>query len=967
MTKNRIIAMLLAAVLVLSFVVVPDAVNAAGEYTVKLSDASGNSVVTAQAGDTVTLKLSIENNPGIIAVGVTLAYPQGLSLTKAEVNANDMMTMYMQYKFIPSFTNSETYNTNPYLVWMNQATGTTEKKLVTYNGNFCDVTFKIADDAQPGDYKITLAAPADKNTTAGVDGSGVILNNTNTPITNVAVVDCTIRIESDECAHQWGAWTDKPGEAADCENPGKQVRECGLCHETEEKDVPAKQHSFTNYTETTGATCITNAKETATCDNGCGETDEREVANSATGEHSFQGQPYISNNDATCLADGTHYRECSVDGCNAKEAATQDVGSKLEHSYTGTALTYPATEANCHAPATYYHVCVNGCGGQGTMTFEHGSINASNHDGETQLRGAEPATEEAPGYTGDLWCLGCNTIIEPGSPIDQLDHTHNMVKTTANGKTCTTNGNIEYYTCTKCNKLYNDENGTLELQLADTVIPASHELTRTAAQGNSCTEPGNIEYYSCSVCSKKFTDAAGTNEVADVTIPAAGHNMNRTAPAAPDCTNTGNYEYYTCQTCHKLYEDAQGNTETNATAVIRPATGHAMEHVMAKGKGCTTDGNIEHYACDTCNKLYADIQGNTQLQPEDVVIPAGHELTRTATQGNSCTEPGNIEYYSCSVCSKKFTDAAGTNEVADVTIPAAGHNMNRTAPAAPDCTNTGNYEYYTCQTCHKLYEDAQGNTETNATAVIRPATGHAMEHVMAKGKDCTTDGNIEHYVCDTCNKLYADIQGATELQPEDVVIPAGHELTKTPAQGNSCTTGGNIEYYTCSVCEKIYSDAEATTEITEDDIAVDAKGHLIGKVEAKPAGCTDDGHIEHYACSNGCGELYADAEGTEKLEAADVVIEAKGHNLTKHEAVAATTDKEGNILYYTCDTCEKLLAEDKETVIEAEDTVVPKLPTPEAETPAAGDNFDVSLCIAFMLLACLSLALTVVVRKKTIR
>ena len=58
-------------------------------------------------------------------------------------------------------------------------------------------------------------------------------------------VGCTLRIEP-PCAHEWGQWTDKPGYEADCDTPGKQIRECGLCHEIEEKDVSAEGHSFTS-------------------------------------------------------------------------------------------------------------------------------------------------------------------------------------------------------------------------------------------------------------------------------------------------------------------------------------------------------------------------------------------------------------------------------------------------------------------------------------------------------------------------------------------------------------------------------------------------------------------------------------------------------------------------------------------------------------------------------------------------
>lgn len=967
MMKKKIIAMLLAAVLILSVVVVPaPTAAAAGEYTAKLSNANGDSVIVVEPGQTVTLTLSLENNPGFLGFGATLNLPEGVSLTAAP--AFDLIKFVMETGTAPQTTTSPDLTSNPYRMLVTFGTGTAANKLVKMQGAIATVTVKIADNAAAGDYPIALNLLASENFYAEVDASEKIIPGSFLYFDSaMQAVGCTLRIEP-PCAHEWGQWTDKPGYEADCDTPGKQIRECGLCHEIEEKDVSAKGHSFTTYTETTPATCITNAKETATCDYGCGETDEREVANSATpDQHSFQGQPYIPNNDATCTANGTQYRVCAVPGCGAKETAVEIPNSKLDHAYTGTDLTYPATEANCHAAATYYYVCVNGCNGQGTTTFPYGSVNANNHDGDTERRNAEPATEEAPGYTGDLYCLGCNTMIEEGEPIDQLDHTHAMQKTAAHGKTCTEPGNIEYYTCTKCHKIYNDEQGTTELQLADTVIPASHELTKTQANPNSCTEPGNIEYYTCSVCTKKFSDAAGTNEVTNVVIPAAGHDMTKTGAAAPDCVNSGNYEYYTCNTCHKLFEDVNGNTETNETAVFRPATGHDMNHVLARGKTCTTNGNIEHYECNTCHKLYADQQGTTELQPADVTILASHELTLVPAEPNSCTEPGNVKHYHCSVCLKNFSDEAGTNELATVVVPAAGHDMTRTGAAAPDCVNSGNYEYYTCQTCHKLFEDVNGNTETNETAVFRPATGHDMQKTEAQPNGCTQPGNIEYYTCLTCNKLYKDAQGVEQIQQQDTVIPAAHKLDKTVKNPATCTEPGNIEYYTCSVCQKLYKEAEATNEITLAETVIAALGHQIGKVEAKPADCTEQGNIEHYACSNGCGELYADAAGTQKLEAKDVFQDALGHDLIEHKAVAATVEAEGNILHYECKTCKKLFAEDKKTVIEEKDTVIPKLPKPESATPAAGDTFDVSLCVAVMLLACLCLALTVVIRKKTTR
>lgn len=96
-----------------------------------------------------------------------------------------------------------------------------------------------------------------------------------------------------------------------------------------------------------------------------------------------------------------------------------------------------------------------------------------NHIGGTEIRNAKVATEEEEGYTGDTYCLGCYQKIADGEVIKKLDHTHSMTKTEAKAATCTTDGNVEYYTCVKCGKYYTDESGTNEISFADTTIAAT--------------------------------------------------------------------------------------------------------------------------------------------------------------------------------------------------------------------------------------------------------------------------------------------------------------------------------------------------------------------------------------------------------------------------------------------------------------------------------------------------------------
>lgn len=50
-----------------------------------------------------------------------------------------------------------------------------------------------------------------------------------------------------------------------------------------------------------------------------------------------------------------------------------------------------------------------------------------------------------------------------------------------------------------------------------------HKLTHHELKAATCTEAGNIEYWQCSVCNKLFSDEAATKEITDATslvIPA---------------------------------------------------------------------------------------------------------------------------------------------------------------------------------------------------------------------------------------------------------------------------------------------------------------------------------------------------------------------------------------------------------------------------------------------------------------
>ena len=86
--------------------------------------------------------------------------------------------------------------------------------------------------------------------------------------------------------------------------------------------------------------------------------------------------------------------------------------------------------------------------------------------------------------------------------------------------TCTEHG----YTTHKCSLC----NSIVKVYKDDVLKP--HTLTHHALKDATCTEAGNIEYWQCSGCNKLFSDEATTKEITDaasLVIPAKGHKFDR--------------------------------------------------------------------------------------------------------------------------------------------------------------------------------------------------------------------------------------------------------------------------------------------------------------------------------------------------------------------------------------------------------------------------------------------------------
>ena len=161
---------------------------------------------------------------------------------------------------------------------------------------------------------------------------------------------------------------------ATCTGKGVRTYTCTSSSHTKTEDIPALNHSFAGqeYVSDNNATCEQDGTKTAKCvrygTGDCMETDTVTDTDSKLG-HLFED--YVSNNDATCEQDGTKTARCvryGTGGCMATDTVT-DTDSKLGHLFEDYVSNNDATYAH-DGTKTAKCVRYDQCGETHTMPDE---------------------------------------------------------------------------------------------------------------------------------------------------------------------------------------------------------------------------------------------------------------------------------------------------------------------------------------------------------------------------------------------------------------------------------------------------------------------------------------------------------------------------------------------------------------------------------------------------------------------
>ena len=161
---------------------------------------------------------------------------------------------------------------------------------------------------------------------------------------------------------------------ATCTGKGVRTYTCTSSSHTKTEDIPALNHSFAGqeYVSDNNATCEQDGTKMAKCvrygKDGCMATDTVTDTDSKLG-HFFAD--YVSNNDATCEQDGTKTARCvryGTGGCMATDTVT-DTDSKLGHLFEDYVSNNDATYAH-DGTKTAKCVRYDQCGETHTMPDE---------------------------------------------------------------------------------------------------------------------------------------------------------------------------------------------------------------------------------------------------------------------------------------------------------------------------------------------------------------------------------------------------------------------------------------------------------------------------------------------------------------------------------------------------------------------------------------------------------------------
>lgn len=209
---------------------------------------------------------------------------------------------------------------------------------------------------------------------------------------------------------------------------------------------------------------------------------------------------------------------------------------------------------------------------------------------------------------------------------------HNLVKTNAKAETCIEDGNIEYWTCSICKKIYADANALSEITSESTVLKAKgHTVVVDAAVEPTYDSTGLTEGSHCSTCVTVLKKQEVIPKLQKTEYSITYHISNGDEYLAQQTIQNDNYTTYTSEQGVSRFENPSVPGYQFLGWYDLPS-GDAAENIKSIPAGTT--GNIDLYA--RWKKLPYKVNFSSELIPvasETYTVDEEHVLPSPKLDG----------------------------------------------------------------------------------------------------------------------------------------------------------------------------------------------------------------------------------------------------------------------------------------------------------------------------------------------
>ena len=608
-------------------------------------------------------------------------------------------------------------------------------------------------------------------------------------------------------------------------------------------------------------------------------------------------------------------------------------------------------------------------------------------------------------------------------------HIHDLQAVPGVEATCTQDGSNTYYICSDCGGVFRDADGTVETTAEAEIIPAlGHDMVKVDAAEPTYWATGNNEYYTCSRCGKVYKDEAGETETTaeeevlavlpslalgdcgwnltwvlttDGTLIVSGYgampdySTSSVAPwyswrtkilsvvVEPGVASVGNYAFYSClqMISVELPEGItyigksafQGCMKLKSLYIPRGIT--SIEDSVFQNCSSLMSVNIPegvtsigYHAFQDCSSLTAVgiPDGVTCVRSQafsgcssltSMSIPVGVTRIEWGTFIN-CSSLASVSIPE-SVYSIETSAFYGCSSLVSVSIPESvtsiddrvfrGCSSLISVSVPKSITSIGEAAFYGCSSLTSIsipegvmsigesaFEDCSSLTSVSIPEGVTSIAGGVFRNCASLENVTLPEGILSisseyRGAFDNCTSLksivipdsvktigYATFSGCTALT--SVSIP--QSVTNIVSYAFSgCSNLKDVYYGGDEVAWKqieIGSWNEPLTSVyIHYGLTHICTTHLIPAVTPT---CVAAGNNAYYLC-DACGRVYKDEQNREQTTVENENLPALGHAMTLTEAKAATCTEDGNNAYYTCGNCHKVFLDEqgeKETTAPAE-------------------------------------------------